>query len=151
MEKKLLESLDLIIDGMDEVLEEKSVLTEEQLDDEIMADVDRYFEDMAIITSKWSPQMQSYFEERLDQMLEDSEPDLMEERNIVRLDRNAVFNQLVGLFSLVLARRRRDPAFALYKKGSAIRRKAKTTIKQKYSSRAIPLARNYLKKRKFRV
>ena len=148
--EKLCEAADLIINNIDDVLddEEDTVLTESQIDDEIEETVDKYFEDVSVTMCKWTPEQRAYFIEKIDSMLEDSEPELMEERNIVRLDRNAVFNQLVGLFSLVIARRRKDPAFALYKKGSAIRRKAKNKIKSKYSAKAVPIARQYLRKSK---
>lgn len=149
---KLLEALDATIAGADRALEESedTVLTESQENAEIVESIDKYFEDLDVVLDQWSDADREHFMESIDQMLEDSEPELFEEKNIVRLDRNTVFNQLVGLFSLVIARRRKDPAFAIYAKGSALRRKGKQAIKKKYASRAIPIARKYLRKRKLR-
>ena len=149
MYEKLCEAMDTILNNMDVAMEnsEDTILTESQVDEQINENIDGYFEDVDIMFEKWSPEQQEYFMEKIDTMLE-SEPELMEERNIVHFDRNTIFSQLVGLFSLVIARRRKDPAFALYKKGSAIRRKAKNTIRAKYSNRAVPIARSYLRKRK---
>ena len=155
MFEKLCDAMDVVLEHMDTAVEnvDDTILTEEQIDDQISESVDRYFEDFEVMFEKWSPEQQAFFIERVDEMLESSEPELMEERNIVHFDRKTVFSQLVGLFSLVIARRRKDPAFALYKKGSAIRRKAKNTIRAKYANRAVPIARAYLRKtkRKFKA
>lgn len=145
------ESLNAVLRGVDSALEEaeETILTE-NADDEMIESIDKYFEDLDMVLESMDDEEQLKFNEQIDQMLEDSEPELFQEKNIVRLDRNTVFNQLVGLFSLVIARRRKDPAFAIYAKGSALRRKGKTAIKKKYASRAVPIARKYLKKRKLR-
>ena len=152
MLKKLLEALDAVIDSMDVMLEEDadSIFTESQLDEQFNEGMETYFADLDYNLESWTPEMREQFEAGLDKMIEEADPELFTEKNIVRLDRNTVFNQLVGLFSMIIARRRKDPVFALYKKGSKIRTKAKQTIKAKYSSRAVPFARKYLKKRKFR-
>lgn len=149
MYKKLCEAMDSIINTMDIAMENDNdtILTESQIDDQISESVDKYFEDIDMMFEKWSDEQREQFMEHIDDMLE-NEPELMEERNIVRFDQKTVFSQLVGLFSLVIARRRKDPAFALYKKGSAIRRKAKNTIRAKYANRAVPIARSYLKRKK---
>lgn len=150
--EKLLESLDAVISGTDKALEEsEDVVLNESFDEDLTETIDKYFEDLDVTLSKWSDEDRQKFMEGIDQMLEDSEPELFEEKNIVRLDRNTVFNQLVGLFSLVIARRKKDPAFAIYAKGSALRRKGKQAIKKKYASRAVPLARKYLKNRRFKA
>lgn len=150
MYEKMCEALDTIMENIDTVLTvpEETVLTEAEEND-IMDSIDRYMEDVDIVISKWSPEQIAQFNEGIDLMLEDADTmELLTEKSIVRMDRKAVFNQLVGLFSLVIARRRKDPAFALYKKASAMRRKAKNVIKAKYSTRAIPVARNFLRRRK---
>lgn len=149
MFEKMCEALDTILENIDTVLTvpEETVLNESE-ENEIIDNIERYMEDVDIVMSKWSPEQIAQFNENIDLMLEDSETmQLLTEKNIVRMDRKAVFNQLVGLFSLVIARRRKDPAFALYKKGSALRRKAKNVIKAKYSTKAIPVARSFLRKR----
>lgn len=148
MYEKLCEAMDTILSNMDIAMENPNdtILTEGQIDDQIGDSVDKYFEDIDVMFEKWSDDQRDYFMERIDSMLE-NEPELMEERNIVHFDQKTVFSQLVGLFSLVIARRRKDPAFALYKKGSAIRRKAKNAIRAKYTNRAVPIARSYLRKK----
>jgi hypothetical protein len=150
--KKLLEGLDVAISGMDTLMKEDpdSIFTEGQIDEQIFENAQKYFEDMDYNVDRWTPEMKESFESQLDALIEQADPELFTEKNIVRLDRQTVFNQLVGLFSLIIARRRKDPVFALYKKGSMIRRKAKQKIREKYASRAVAISRKYLKGRKFR-
>lgn len=151
--KKLLEALDVAIAGFESLTQEDpdSIFTEGQIDDQILDSQEKYFEDMDVNFENWTPEMKEMFEAKLDAFIEQADPELFTEKNIMRFDRNTVFNQLVGLFTLVIARRRKDPVFAVYKKGSLLRRKAKNKIREKYASRAVGIARKYLKRRKFRV
>ena len=149
---KLCEALDNIASSLDVALQEDpdTVLTESQLDEALFEDIDRLLGDVDLTLENVSPEALDAFNKKLDALMESDEMELLTERNIVRLDRNSVFKQLVGLLSLVIARRRKDPQFRVYKKGSLIRRKAKQSINAKYSSRAIPLARKLIARRKFK-
>jgi hypothetical protein len=77
-------------------------------------------------------------------------PAIFNEKNIVRIDRTTALHQLVGLCAIARARRRKDPAAILHKKGKMLIRKAKAIINKKYSAAALVDARRLLKNRKFK-
>jgi len=78
-------------------------------------------------------------------------PDFFTEKNIVRFDRTTILNQLVGICSIILAKRRNDPLAAAYAKNKKLGRTLKQRIMKKYSAPATNAARKLIKRRKFKI
>ena len=69
---------------------------------------------------------------------------LSEQKNIVRLNRQAQLDSLTVRAALVLAQQHKDPLFARYAKAAKLRRQFRAQILKKYSGKAHTTARHLL-------
>lgn len=82
--------------------------------------------------------------EALGKLIELEEGALTEERNIVRLNRQAKLDALTVHSALTIAQQKQDPLFKKYAKAAEIKRKYRAAILGKYKSTAMTTARKLL-------
>ena len=69
---------------------------------------------------------------------------LSEQKNVVRLNRQAKLSSLTMRSALVIAQQRKDPLFAKYAKAAMLKRKIRSIIAKKYGTQAQSTARKLL-------
>ena len=69
---------------------------------------------------------------------------LSEQKNVVRLNRQAKLSSLTMRSALVIAQQRKDPLFAKYAKAAMLKRQIRTIIAKKYGTQAQSTARKLL-------
>ena len=69
---------------------------------------------------------------------------LSEQKNIVRLNRQAKLSSLTMRSALVIAQQRKDPLFAKYAKAAMLKRQIRSIIAKKYGTQAQSTARKLL-------
>ena len=69
---------------------------------------------------------------------------LSEQKNVVRLNRQAKLSSLTMRSALVIAQQRKDPLFAKYAKAAEMKRRIRAIIAKKYGTQATSTARKLL-------
>ncbi len=69
---------------------------------------------------------------------------LSEQKNVVRLNRQAKLSSLTMRSALVIAQQRKDPLFAKYAKAAMLKRQIRAIIAKKYGTQAQSTARKLL-------
>ena len=69
---------------------------------------------------------------------------LSEQKNVVRLNRQAKLSSLTMRSALVIAQQRKDPLFAKYAKAAMLKRQIRSIIAKKYGTQAQSTARKLL-------
>ena len=69
---------------------------------------------------------------------------LSEQKNVVRLNRQAKLSSLTMRSALVIAQQRKDPLFAKYAKAAELKRRFRGLIAKKYGAQATSTARKLL-------
>lgn len=69
---------------------------------------------------------------------------LSEQKNVVRLNRQAKLSSLTMRSALVIAQQRKDPLFAKYAKAAMLKRQIRAIIARKYGTQAQSTARKLL-------
>ena len=69
---------------------------------------------------------------------------LSEQKNVVRLNRQAKLSSLTMRSALVIAQQRKDPLFAKYAKAAMLKRQIRAIIPKKYGTQAQSTARKLL-------
>ena len=69
---------------------------------------------------------------------------LSEQKNVVRLNRQAKLSSLTMRSALVIAQQRKDPLFAKYAKAAELKRRFRGLIAKKYGTQATSTARKLL-------
>ena len=69
---------------------------------------------------------------------------LSEQKNVVRLNRQAKLSSLTMRSALVIAQQRKDPLFAKYAKAAMLKRQIRSIIAKKYGTQARSTARKLL-------
>jgi hypothetical protein len=75
-----------------------------------------------------------------------SSDNVLTEHNIIKFDNETKLAQLVGICSLLIARRKGSPEYKVFKKASEVKNHMKLQIQKKEHAAATALARKYLNK-----
>lgn len=148
--KQMMEAMSAIIESMDNPLPDQSI-DKEEVEEKTLAPIDQEGEQELLdqLNQIFTPilVMQGFETGIADKIQEAfSEASVLMERNIISFDDKSRMAQLISACSLLIAQKKGDPKFEMYRNAAAVRNKMKLDIQKDHYDDAKALAQKFLVK-----
>ena len=136
----LMESYESSLDEDDEIMDVKSIGLNASIDnDDLIEQLNKIYTPILI-----TQELESSISEQI--IEECSNENVLLERNIIKFDNDTRFAQLVGICALLIARRKNNQEYNVFKEASKTKKQMKIRIQKMEHDDATELAKQYLYK-----